>query len=108
MCCIGKNCEKDVDDCAGVKCYNDGVCVDLLNNFTCDCHPGFRGPFCEENIDECKQQPCKNGGLCIDGIAGYTCQCMEKWTGKLVNLELLIFVRPKPMNTIERGCFLFA
>ena len=71
-----------MDDCASVTCLNDGKCKDMLNNFTCDCHPGFRGEYCQENIDECKPQPCKNGGTCIDGIAGYTCRCTEKWIGK--------------------------
>ena len=66
-----------------MTCENEGICTDMLNNFTCDCHPGFRGERCEENIDECKPQPCKNGGTCVDGVAGYNCLCTKEWTGKL-------------------------
>lgn len=86
--CVGQDCEKDVDDCADVTCLNSGQCKDMLNNFTCDCHPGFTGELCELNIDECKPQPCKNGGVCFDGIASYTCQCSEKWTGTLCRFLL--------------------
>lgn len=71
-----------MDDCASVTCQNEGKCKDMLNNFTCICHPGFRGELCQENINECAAEPCKNGGTCVDGVAGYTCQCTEKWTGK--------------------------
>ena len=85
MFCVGQNCEIDIDDCANVICDNDGKCKDMVNNFTCECHPGFRGQFCTENIDECEPQPCKNGGSCKDGIASYTCQCTKEWTGKQLN-----------------------
>lgn len=79
--CLGKNCEKNVDDCARVTCLNDGKCKDFLNNFTCDCHPGFEGKFCKRNIDECASGPCRNGGTCLDGIADYKCLCTSEWSG---------------------------
>ena len=79
-----------MDDCANVTCLNDGKCKEMLNNFTCDCHPGFRGEYCKENINECQPRPCRNGGSCVDGIAGYTCLCTEKWLGKLSLRDSLI------------------
>ena len=35
-----------IDDCASVSCGN-GTCVDGVNNYTCDCHPGYAGDHCE-------------------------------------------------------------
>ena len=90
LCLIGKNCELNVDDCAQVTCENGGKCKDMLNNFSCDCHPGFTGVRCTENIDECKSQPCQNGGTCIDGVASYRCQCTKKWAGKYFNVFVML------------------
>ena len=30
-----------------------GICVDLINDYRCDCYGGFTGDNCEINIDEC-------------------------------------------------------
>ncbi len=34
--------------CQYVTCENGGTCVDLANetSWTCDCTPGFGGPYC--------------------------------------------------------------
>ena len=37
----------DVDDCALSPCQNGGICTDGVNQFTCQCEPGFSGINCE-------------------------------------------------------------
>ena len=45
----------DIDDCASNPCKNDGECVDKVNDFECQCKPGFTGKDCNEgklyNVD---------------------------------------------------------
>ena len=44
----GVLCETNINDCVGVNCSGNDQCVDGVNNFTCECAPGFRGPKCSE------------------------------------------------------------
>ena len=37
----------DIDDCALNPCQNGGSCTDGVNQFTCQCEPGFSGINCE-------------------------------------------------------------
>ena len=36
----------DIDDCQPNSCMNNGVCVDGVDSFTCDCAHGFAGDNC--------------------------------------------------------------
>ncbi|VDI43932.1 Hypothetical predicted protein [Mytilus galloprovincialis] len=49
------NCQTDIDDCAGVMCYNGGTCIDGLASFTCSCAEHYTGTHC--GIDMCKPYP---------------------------------------------------
>ena len=40
-------CLLDVNECASFPCQRDGVCVDDVNSFRCDCLPGFGGERCQ-------------------------------------------------------------
>ena len=45
-------CNSDIDDCARQPCQNGGNCTDDVNDFYCDCVPGYTGKNCsigEEN-----------------------------------------------------------
>ena len=33
------------------KCLNGGVCRPHLNEYKCQCRPGFMGPHCEQSTD---------------------------------------------------------
>ena len=33
----GELCQTNIDDCVGVTCSGNGVCVDGVNSFTCQC-----------------------------------------------------------------------
>ena len=54
---------------------HNGTCLDLFNNYTCICAPGYAGYNCEIDIDECEQEPCQNGATCVDEVNGYSCVC---------------------------------
>ena len=38
-----------------------GTCVDMVNNYSCQCQPGYTGYNCSFEIDECQSSPCING-----------------------------------------------
>lgn len=43
-------------------------CEDKVNDYVCDCLPGFTDKNCSTNIDECitNNQPCQHGATCTD------------------------------------------
>ena len=36
----------DIDDCASNPCENNGTCIDLVSNYTCNCTQGYTGKNC--------------------------------------------------------------
>ena len=36
-----------IDDCVGQTCSSMGTCTDLVDDYECDCTPGFTGKDCE-------------------------------------------------------------
>lgn len=79
----GRNCERNIDDCAGHPCKHGAACVDLVNEYRCDCtDTGFRGATCEENINECLDSPCRNAATCNDTLGDYMCLCAATFCGK--------------------------
>ena len=77
----GRNCDKNIDNCADNPCDNKGTCIDRLNDYVCQCQSGYTGRNCEENIDDCVDNPCVNGGACIDKLNDYECQCQYGYSG---------------------------
>ncbi len=88
----GRTCQTNTNDCVSNECTNgvghrdgkvildkDGTCVDGINKYTCQCHPGFAGPHCTQHDSICtNDSPCQNGGTCHDDASkplGYTCTC---------------------------------
>ena len=37
----------DIDECVNHMCSNGGSCVDGVNNYSCNCQPGFTGDRCQ-------------------------------------------------------------
>ena len=37
----------DINDCSPNQCQNDGVCTDLVDDYSCKCPAGFTGKNCE-------------------------------------------------------------
>lgn len=94
-------------------CLNSGICIDSINNYTCDCKDtGFfgkqkscltaidiiilinalvktfssfiLGDRCEINIDDCVGDPCKHNATCQDLVKDYFCDCYPGYTGELM------------------------
>ena len=36
----------DIDDCVSHTCSYDGLCVDGVNSYTCNCSGGYTGEYC--------------------------------------------------------------
>ena len=37
----------ELDDCRNDPCQNGGQCIDLANDYRCNCNPGFGGKNCQ-------------------------------------------------------------
>ena len=46
----------NIDDCAEALCVN-GVCVDRVNGYNCDCEPGWMGPACDGKFTSSSHPP---------------------------------------------------
>jgi hypothetical protein len=78
----GTLCEHNIDDCpasigTAYECQNDGLCVDGVNNNTCDCSTtGYDGFYCTDEVDECAGLVhCGNNGTCTNTIGSFDCNC---------------------------------
>lgn len=67
---------------------NGGSCVDMVNQFRCQCVPGFIGPLCKNKVDLCLTKPCANGGSCINLNNDYRCKCRPGFTGKDCSVDV--------------------
>ena len=38
----------DIPDCQADSCQNGGTCIEMTNNFRCNCPEGFNGDRCEK------------------------------------------------------------
>lgn len=72
----GPNCEVDVDECVSSPCKH-GVCKDLTNDFSCECHPGYEGELCDMKINLCARQSCDQG-VCIEEFPHSKCVCNDE------------------------------
>merc|ERR1719402_513571 len=74
-----KKCERPTDECAANPCQNNAICVDLHNDYECDCSgTGYTGRHCDVDINECEftVPACRNNG------GGYHCDCIHNFCGK--------------------------
>ncbi|GFN93210.1 neurogenic locus notch protein 1, partial [Plakobranchus ocellatus] len=67
--------------CAGVKCYNGGICEVIQSNAKCRCRRGYFGKYCYKK-KTCRNTPCQNGGKCKGRERKAKCHCRRGYTGK--------------------------
>lgn len=67
---------------------NGGTCLDLINQYRCQCVPGFIGANCASKVDLCLTKPCANGGSCINLDNDYRCSCRAGFTGKDCSIDI--------------------
>ena len=88
-------------------CQNNGTCVDLEDDYECQCIEGFTGDKCETNINECSSNPCING-KCLDGINEYTCQCNPGYYGQNCDTQIPPSPTEDPKyHIIDQKCYFF-
>jgi hypothetical protein len=73
----------NIDDCADHTCGPHGTCVDLLQDYKCDCDRGFEQVVDEGtkekvcgNINDCGPEAC-GVGECKDLVESYDCICPD-------------------------------
>jgi len=84
----GTNCSVQVNECKENPCLNDGRCVDLENDFSCQCTQGFTGKRCQHEVDFCAAEPCRNGGSCTNSLEGFVCQCRPGFLGIQCEIDI--------------------
>lgn len=80
-CRLLHNCRSLADDCAENPCLLGANCTDLVNDFVCDCPPGFTGKRCHQKVDLCGVDPCVHG-VCVDRLFYSECLCQPGWEGQ--------------------------
>ena len=72
---------RGVNYCDKSFCDINAHCINLLNDYKCECNYGFTGDgkICTEipEVNECatKQHDCSKNAFCVDQRFGYTCVC---------------------------------
>lgn len=61
------SCEIDINECESNPCHNNGICIDQLGAFKCNCTDDYEGDMCERlKLVTCDNAPCNNGGNCFN------------------------------------------
>lgn len=50
MCCC--RCSEDIDECVSEPCQHDGVCIDRVNGYECNCTTNYSGLICEFDVSK--------------------------------------------------------
>ncbi|KAK5882024.1 hypothetical protein CesoFtcFv8_020658 [Champsocephalus esox] len=80
-----KDCEA-----AGSKCHAQADCLQVRNNFTCECRMGYQGNglLCSD-IDECLSglRRCHSKARCNNNRGSYSCVCINGYVGDGTNCQ---------------------
>lgn len=79
---------QNIDDCVGHTCGAHGVCVDGIEDYSCNCQEGFEenlilGEKICGNIDDCNGVSCGSAGTCTDLVSSFVCECGEGNTNEI-------------------------
>jgi hypothetical protein len=93
-----------IDNCPPRACVPGGKCVDGVNDFMCECDPGYIGTGTRDckpgdggvpaaGGGSCPSDACTPGGQCMPLGSDYACLC---------NVELLM-AKPKSCPLVDKG-----
>uniref|UniRef100_T1IH35 Sushi, von Willebrand factor type A, EGF and pentraxin domain-containing protein 1 n=1 Tax=Strigamia maritima TaxID=126957 RepID=T1IH35_STRMM len=77
-----------VNICTPDSCFNNGICIDGIDDYSCKCAAGFEGPRCQDVVNNCQDGVCLNGGTCRDGVNNFTCKCLTGYAGEVCQFAL--------------------
>ena len=86
----GAQCSFDIDDCNPNPCKNGATCIDMVDDYYCDCSyikKPWTGRYCELPADGCLHGPCgtpEQHQTCeVDwtSTSGIQCHCNPGWWG---------------------------
>ena len=101
-----QDCAIDVDECASSPCYNNGICTDLINNYTCACVSGYRDYDCETHIVPCvfEEDHCSNHSTCVHDAPGvYHCECHPGYSSDSTVVECSMEDYPCTTDPSDEG-----
>ena len=84
------------DPCASNPCLHGAKCVNLKNDYHCECPSNLSGKRCHYG-QYCSPNPCQNGGLCEEGSSGPICQC-RGFTGTHCMVDINECLRQNPCH----------
>uniref|UniRef100_A0A8R1HK39 Sushi, von Willebrand factor type A, EGF and pentraxin domain-containing protein 1 n=1 Tax=Caenorhabditis japonica TaxID=281687 RepID=A0A8R1HK39_CAEJA len=84
---LTKSNQPTLHDCADSPCALNATCVDLINDYKCECPTGFSGKRCHIKDNLCSDSPCVHG-LCIDKLFSRECLCEPGWSGSNCNQNI--------------------
>uniref|UniRef100_A0A1B0GQ85 Uncharacterized protein n=1 Tax=Phlebotomus papatasi TaxID=29031 RepID=A0A1B0GQ85_PHLPP len=74
-----------------------GQCELTVNNFRCNCLPGYRGDTCDQKQKPCADNPCQGRGDCFEKNSGFFCRCHAWWEGQRCERKM-IHIPYKPLS----------
>jgi Notch-like protein len=84
-------CETEIDECATDPCSNQGVCIDEIGFYSCNCtDTGYEGVDCEVDFNDCLGDPCLNNGTCSDDGSipnAFNCTCESGYSGTFCEID---------------------
>ncbi|XP_031559986.1 uncharacterized protein LOC116296157 isoform X2 [Actinia tenebrosa] len=79
---------QEINECDSNPCQHGSTCIDLIEDFACQCQEGYTGKQCEQDIDDCAAVPCENNATCHDHLKTFTCTCAAGFTGSVCQTEI--------------------
>ncbi|XP_053372931.1 fibropellin-1-like [Mercenaria mercenaria] len=92
----GVQCETNINDCASHPCYHNIPCIDLVDDYRCECPPFMAGKGCEQFVGRCSENPCHHGTCIPTGRYNYTCACDTSYTGSQCDSLFINYCDPNP------------